>query len=74
MCQETVIAGVRYVGFGCEKVIYGGMAQTDAIALLAEHGIKARKGCPCQYTNLYGLWVEAGKRKERKAEKLLFHI
>jgi hypothetical protein len=74
MFKHTEINGVKYTAFSCLKASEGGMSQDNAMFLLDCEGIKSRKGCYTPYVGHYGLWVESGKRKERKAEKILFGI
>lgn len=72
MFEHTVINGVKYTAFSCLKACEGGISQSTAIFLLDQAGIKTHSGCYSPYIGHYGLWVELGKRKERKAEKVLF--
>jgi hypothetical protein len=69
--MDTInIAGTKYVGFSIMKATEGGISQKDAIALLAENGIKSRRGAYTCYVGHYGLYVEA--KFADKASKLLW--
>jgi hypothetical protein len=69
--RTKTINGIEYTVFSLESANYGGISQKDAIALLAEHGIKARRGAWTPYVGHYGLWVEA--KYQNRASDLLFH-
>jgi len=71
MNERTItIKGIEYTTFSLESANYGGISQKDAITLLAENGIKARRGAWTPYVGHYGLYVEA--KFQDKASDLLF--
>jgi hypothetical protein len=65
-----VIKGIEYEEFSILKASEGGISQVNAIAILAKHGIKARRGAYTPYIGHYGLYVEA--KFSDKAGELLF--
>jgi hypothetical protein len=65
-----IIKGIKYVEFSCLKASEGGIAKTDALAILKEHGIKARGGAYSPYVGHYGIYVE--EAREQEASNLLF--
>ena len=71
MSEHTInIGGIEYVGFSIMKATEGGISQKDAIALLKENGIRAKRGAYTPYVGHYGLYVEA--EFEDKASDLLY--
>jgi hypothetical protein len=62
--------GTSYIVFSILKASEGGISQKDAIELLKENGIKARRGAHSPFVGQYGLFVE--EEFEDKASGLLF--